>query len=241
MKRILSEVSAADMRGPLDKLMELLTNEKSGHYWLHQLTLMMRKEPTHVLTQKWLGDLANKYTWEHAEEHFLKTKELWFNEPTWPFQICVLPVDGMSNELLCMKWERNNFNSDESILEDIKHLPFFSKRKIYLIRLQARFLGFVESFEFRKINCSHPGFNLSQCPPETSFFMRPLVKQYFEREITIVTTDFSPPDMVDKGKKRVYWFNHDRGYGHDIQMGAWDISDKAQKIPDTWFIFQYNL
>lgn len=244
MKRILNVVSAEDIRGPHDKLMELLSNEKYGHYWLHQLALMMRKEPTHVLTQEWLDELANKYIWEEAEEHFLKTKQLWFNRPNWPFQICVLNIGGMSNTALSIKWNKFRFDSEKGLKEDIKHfsLPFSEKeKKICLIRLQARTLGFEKNVQLSKINCSHPNLNLSQCPPETAFYMRFLVKEYFDRETTVVASDFFPSNMVDKSKKRVYWFNQDNGYGNKVRMGAWDISDKVEKDQNSWWIFQYNL
>jgi len=248
MKRILSEVSVADMRGPLNKLTELLSNEKFGHYWRYQLILMMRKEPTHVLTKKWLEDLSSKYTWEKAEKHFLNTKQLWFNEPEWPFQICVLEIGGMDNSTLHKKWKRlyPDYNDLEgSIDQDIKHLPQLSlvQKKIFLIRLQARFFDLPEEFEFRKINCPHPSLNLSFCPPETAFFMRFLVREYYDLQPTVIAMDFHPADLVDKNKKRVYYFFKANGYGNYICFGGWDIllKDSTALGLKNWWIFQYNL
>jgi hypothetical protein len=244
MKKILKEVSVAEMRGPLKKLMELISDEKLGNYWLYQLTLMMRKEPTHVLTKKWLEELSNKYTWEEAEKHFIKTGQLWFNYPEWPFQICVLEIGGISKGDLSKKWLDPSNSINHHLAENIKNFSMLSltkKRKILLVRLQARSLGFSKEFKFAEINCSHPNFNFSQCPPETSFFMQPLVKKYFDSKATMVAMEFFPPDMVDKNKKRVFNFRVDTGHGNDIRMGVWDLSKTYLLEPSSWWIFQYNL
>lgn len=239
MKRILREVSVGESADAISNFMKLVANEKFGHYWLHQLNLLMRKEPTHVLTNKWLEDLSSKYTWAKTEKHFLETKRLWFNEPQWPFQICVLDIGGMDNETLFKEWE-----SHHNLAGDIKHFSLLSpseSKKICLIRLEAGFLGLSPGFKFGDINRAHPDLNLSPCPPETAFFLRSLVKEYYDSELTLVAMDFRPPDTMDKSKRRVYRFAHDRGYGHGISLGAWDISDKSSEEIRSWWIFQYNL
>lgn len=246
MNRILSEVSAADMRGPLDKLHELLADEKLGPYWLNQLVLMMRKEPTHILIDKWLQALSNKHTWESAEAHFLKTKKLWYNEPEWPFQICILEIGGMNTEQLLKKWwGRYQFHSPEDkMAEEIKDLGLLlssQKRKILLIRLQTRFLNLPSDARFSEVNHAHPKFNLSYCPPETAFFMRPLVEKYFDSKPTVFAMNFTPPTMVDDNKKRVFYFAPERGYGNGLYMGAWDIHKNNQSETNSHWIFQYNL
>ncbi len=243
MKRILSEVSVSEMRGPLNKLMELLENEKTGHYWLHQLSLMMRKEPTHTLTSKWLDDLSSRFTWEKAEKYFRETRQLWFHEPNWPFQICVLEIGSMSNYTLLKKWSRvYRSYSEEELASHIISISQGEKKKIFLLRIQARYLGFKKEFNFGEMNRDHSKFNLSLCPTETAFYLRFKVKEYDPNDSpTIMAMDFHPPDMVDKKKNRSYWFAHDKGYGKDIKMGDWDISDIAWKDENSWWIFQYDL
>lgn len=248
MKRILKEVSAADMRGPLDKLHELLADKQLGAYWLHQLVLMMRKEPTHTLTPKWLNDLSSRWPWNRAEEHFLKTQQLWYNEPQWPFQICVLEIGGLTNEKLFNKYKRQivfgSLNTEKDMINEIKNINLFpssEKRKIFLIRLQTRFLNLPEKATFSEVSCNHPQLNLSLCPPETAFFMRPLVKEYFDSKATIFAMNFKPSTMVDKNKKRVFYFNKpSRGYSNDLYMGACDIFKDSESEPGTYWIFQYN-
>jgi len=246
MKRILKEVSAADMRGPLDKLHELLADRQLGAYWLNQLVLMMRKEPTHTLTSKWLSDLSSSWPWKRAEEHFLKTQQLWYNEPQWPFQICVLEIGGLTNEKLHNKWQ-TVFGSrypEKDMTNEIKNINLFpssEKRKIFLIRLQTRFLNLPEKATFSDVACKHPRLNLSLCPPETAFFMRPLVKDYFDSNATTFAMDFKPSTVVDKNKKRVFYFARSRdSYGNDLYMGAWDIYKDSESEPGTYWIFQYN-
>ena len=245
MKRILSEVSAADMRGPLSKFHELLANEKLGAYWLNQLVLMMRKEPTHVLTEEWLKNLSSSGTWQKAEQHFLKTKDLWYNEPQWPFQICVLEIGGMNNKKLCDEWQNTfQYHSPENDLaEQIKDINLFSpeeKRKIFLIRLQTRFLNLPPKAKFSEVVCDHPQFNLSPCPPETAFIMRPLIKEYFDSKETILAMDFKPPTMSCQNKSRIFYYNRpSRGYGNDLYMGVWDIHKDSESEPGTYWIFQY--
>ena len=246
MERILSEVSAADMRGPLNKLHELLADKQLGPYWLNQLALLMRKEPTHALTPKWLEDLSSSWPWKKAEEHFLKTKKLWYNEPQWPFQICVLEIGGMTRSKLSQKWHRvfGFINPEINQVGDIKNINLFSskeKKKIYLIRLQTRYLNLPPKAHFSEVACKHPQLNLSPCPPETAFFMRPLVKKYFDADPTIFAMYFTPPTMVDKNKRRVFYFDKPgRGYSDDLYMSAWDIHKDSESGPSTYWIFQYN-
>lgn len=246
MKRILGEVSAADMRGPLNKLNELLADEQLGPYWLNQLVLMMRKEPTHVLTKKWLEDLSSSWPWKAAEEHFLKTKRLWYNEPQWPFQICVLEIGGMTIGKLSQKWQTTfgAFDTEMNLIGNIKDINLFSpseKKKIYLIRLQTRFLNLSTKVTLPEVACKHPQLNLSLCPPETAFFMRPLVKKYFDSSSTIFAMKFNPPSIAEKDRSRFFYFDKPgRGYSDDLYMSAWDIHKDHISEPNTYWIFQYN-
>jgi len=171
MKRILRQVSVAEMRGPLDKLHELLADEKMGHYWLNQIGLLMRKEPTNVFSEKWLDALNNRSAWQAAEDHYLETSNLWYNEPQWPFQICVLQINETSMADLRKYWLENLYCTE--MADDIYELyksPMFVKRKIALVRLQARYLGYSKNCLFSDINRPFPKFGLSICPVETAFF-----------------------------------------------------------------------
>lgn len=246
MYRILGEVSVRKFDGYLKKIMELITDKELGYYWLSQIGQLARQEPTSVLTKKWLKELANKYTWEKAEEHFTKTGNLWFNELEWPFQVCVLKIGGLSNAKLRKKWlkELGHCYVEKKLTEEIENLrlvPVRAERKIFLIRLQARFIGFSQDTTFSEINRNHPEFNLSLCPEETAFFMRPLVKKYPDPKPTIFAMEFCPSTMVDKNKKRVFYFAGDRTYSGDVYMGVWDIFKNSESEPSSNWIFQYNL
>ena len=247
MKKILDQVTAAHMRGPLDKLHELLASQKDGHYWLHQLTLMMRKEPTHVFTPQWMEELSTNHIWETAEEHFLETKELWFNKPKWPFQICVLNIGGMNNATFLKKWNKSCHDYwGKDLHNDIQHFLLAPEtKKIHLIRLQERMLSganFVKPATLADVNCPHPELNLTLCPPETAFFMRLVVKEYFDSQKTTVAMDFSPPDIVDETKTRFYYFGTERRDGNNIAMGAWDIArGNSSRDPNAWWIFQHEV
>jgi hypothetical protein len=247
MERILSEVTAAEMRGPLDKLHELLANKKLGHYWLNQLVLMMRKEPTHVFSKKWLEELNEKRIWEDAEKHFKKTRQLWYNKPEWPFQICVLEIGGLDNEKLKKKWLRRYefFYSEKGLAEEIDNLDLSAssvqEKKILLIRLQTRLLGLPYVTEFCKMNCPHPELNLALCPPETAFYVRPLIKKYPDSEPTIVTMDFCPAPLVISQKTRVFYFKYNRHYFEEIEIGIWDISlNSLRDQTEKYWIFNYT-
>ncbi len=238
MKRILRQVSAAEMRGPLTKLHELLADEKTGHYWLHQLTLLMRKEPTHVMSGKWLEALDSRFTWQAAEKHFQETGNLWYNEPQWPFQICVLQINETSMADLRKYWLENLYCT--KMADDIYELylsPKFEKRKIALLRLQTRYLGYTEDCSFSDINHSFPALNLSICPVETAFFLRPLVKSYFDTMPTGIMMKFRPSSMVDNEKFRVYHFAPNQGKAF---MDVWDISPSSRVEPSDWWIFKHS-
>lgn len=243
MKRILSPVSVGESADAISNFMKLVANEQYGHYWLHQLKLLMRKDPTHVLTKRWLGDLSSEYIWKRAEKHFLETNQLWYNELSWPFQICVLEIGGISYEKLLRKWHDRHRDRYQEVTESIKTIPLLPEReKIFLIRLEARFLGLPSEFKFGEANCPHPKLNLSQCPPETPFFLGLLAKEYFDSDqSTIVAMDFHPTDMVDESKQRIYHFDGSRHLTNGISIGMWDISPNCTDDTKSWWIFQYNL
>ncbi len=242
MKKILRQVSAAEMRGPLTKFHELLADERMGHYWLNQLTLLMRKEPTHVMSNKWLEALDNLFTWRAAEKHYQETGDIWYNEPHWPFQICVLQINDPSMTELRKFWIKNLYCIN--MVEDIPHLykpKPFEKRKIALLRLQARYLGYTEDCIFSDVNRSFPKLGLSVCPVETAFFLRPLIKDYFDSKSTGITMKFRPPSMVDNEKFRVYHFAPNKGaQGNQAFMDVWDISVYSRVQPSDWWIFQHS-
>jgi hypothetical protein len=221
--------------------MKLVANEQYGHYWLHQLKLLMRKDPTHVLTKKWLEELSSEYIWKRAEKHFLETNQLWYNELKWPFQICVLEIGGMDGQTILKKWEERRFISAFPWREDISSLALTPSRKIHLIKLEARFLGINGDVHCRVINQNHPQLNLSFCPPETPFFLRFLIKEYFDNNDTTVAMDFHPPSAADKNTQRIYYFNHNGGYGNDVRMGYSEVSCDNVMGPNSMWIFQYNL
>jgi len=104
MKRILGDVSVGELDGCLKKIMDLLKNKQFGHYYLYQIGQFLSEPPAGVLSQKWLKELSYRFVWERAEEYFKKTKQLWYNELAWPFQICVLEIGGLNNEVLRKKW-----------------------------------------------------------------------------------------------------------------------------------------
>lgn len=247
MKRILGEVSVKDFDGCLKKIMELLEHEQFGHYHLYKLGQFLHELPTEALTQKWLEDLSYKHIWERAEEHFKKTKKLWYNELEWPFQICVIEIGGLSNQDLQKKWlhKFSGFYSENQLTKNIDDFDLSDsgeKRKIKLIRLKAKYLGFTKNAKFNEINCCHNKFNLFLCPPETAFFMRPLVNEYFDREETIFSSNFKPGHMVDKTKKRFFYFHRPKkSYGNDLDMGVWDISPAVTEYHNSYWIFQYIL
>ena len=240
MKRILGEVSVKDFDGCLRKIMELLENKELGHYYLHELGQFLHKAPTKVLHQTWLNELSSYFVWRRAEDHFKKTKRLWYNELEWPFQICVLEIGGIDNETLRKKWLHKYAKSywESKLTKDIDNLDLSDKtktRKIYLIRLQPECLGLHDETPFSQINCDHPKFNLSLCPQETAFLVRPLMKEYSGQRATIFAADFKPADTFDD-KKRVFWVNGPR----DVYMNAWDIAPNNTGIANNYWIFQYN-
>lgn len=247
MKRILGEVSVKDFDGCLKKIMELLEHKQLGHYYLHQIGQLLHEAPASVLSQKWLTELSYHFVWEKAEKHFKETKQLWYNELAWPFQICVLEIGGLNNEELRKKWLKkfSGFYTENQLTEHIDELNLSTatqKRKIMLIRLQVKHLGFSNDTPFEKLNCVHSQFNLFPCPSETAFFMRPLVTEYFDSNATIFAMNFKPPTMVDKTKKRVFYFDKPkRGYGDDLYMGTWDIAPSNGGESNSYWIFQYIL
>jgi|GEM_PF-2414292 len=246
MKRILGDVSVGELDGCLKKIMDLLKNKQFGHYYLYQIGQFLSEPPAGVLSQKWLKELSYRFVWERAEEYFKKTKQLWYNELAWPFQICVLEIGGLNNEVLRKKWLHKFSGSypENKLTEYINDFDLSAateKRKIMLIRLQAKHLGFSNEIEFEKINCNHPQFNLFPCPPETAFFMRPLVKEYFDSNATLFAMNHQPSNMVDKTKKMVFYFDRpNKNYNDDLYMGVWDIAPKNNGGSNNYWIFQYN-
>ncbi|MEI6835227.1 MAG: hypothetical protein WCK59_00090 [Candidatus Falkowbacteria bacterium] len=246
MKRILGDVSVKDLDGCLKKILELLENKQLGHYYLHQIGQFLSEPPADVLPQKWLKELSYRFVWERAEEHFKKTNQLWYNELAWPFQICVLEIGGLNNKALRKKWLQKFSDSypENQLTEYINDFDLSAvtkKRKIRLIRLQAKHLGFSNGTGFEKINCNHPQFSLSPCPPETAFFMRPLVKEYFDSNATLFAVDHQSPNMVDKTKKMVFYFDRpNKNYDNDLYMGVWAITPKSSGGSNYHWIFQYN-
>lgn len=244
MKRILGEVSVRELDGCLKKVMELLKNRQFGHYYLYELGQFLHEVPVSVLAQKWLEDLSYDLCWERAEKHFKKTKQLWYNELEWPFQICVLEIGGIDNKMLRKKWLSKLSHSypENKLTKHIDELDLSSsteKRKIKLIRLRPGNLGFQEA-TFEMLNCAHPKFNLSPCPPETAFFLRPLVKEYFDSRKTIFSIDSKPSTTGGETKKRVFYFDMSRGgHGNYFYMRDWDITPEDAHGSDFYWIFEY--
>jgi len=242
MKKILREVAHSESEGSLGQFNKLLAG-KDGHYWLHQLDLLMRKELTHTFEKSWLEDLDWHFTWLQAKHHFRTSEDLWYNEPDWPFQICVLEIGGKTRKKFREEWQANK-RFEEAMVKHIDDLPWKGlkeKKEILLIRLQPRLLGIHNESDLPEINCAHPDFNLLQCPPETAFFMRPLVKEYFDKKPTLVAMNFRPQTMADRSKQRVFHFNLSRGYGNNLYMHVWDLAATKSIEPNSWWIFQYEL
>jgi len=247
MKRILGEVSVKELDGCLKKIMELLKHKELGHYYLHELGQFLSEVPAKVLYQKWLNELSSFFIWRRAEEHFKKTKQLWYNELVWPFQIAVLEIGGLSNKDLLKKW-REKFpdcygNDMDRIMQYINDLDLSvrtKKKKIFLIRFQAKYLGFSGQTPFSEMNCNHPELNLSLCPPETSFLVRLLIKEYIDQASTIFATEFKPSTVGNKEEKRVYCLNNPNGYQNNIYMNPWDMKPNDTLSSENYWIFQYN-
>ncbi len=245
MKKILSTVSVDEMRGPVNKFLEMLSSKKNGHYMLSQLNLLMEGKPTHTMQEKWLKKLSQPFTWNQAEDHQKETGDLWYNERSWPFQICVLNVGKIDNELLSQKWSVATNNSFESIElgSDIKYLDLtdLDNTKIHLVRIKPSILGIKDGTNFGDINCDHPQFNLSPCPQGTAFVIRLFTNEYYGREMTLVTGKFSHTAFNVSTSDRTYNFQQDYGSDNKIKMGFWMTYSESAINIDRWLIFQYNL
>lgn len=239
MKRILGEVSVKELDGCLKKIIELLEHKELGHYYLHELGQFLHEAPIKVLHQKWLNELSSYFVWRRAEEHFKKTKQLWHNELAWPFQICVLEIGGMDDETLRKKWShrytKSHWESKLTMSIDKDLISEIKTRKIYLIRLQPECLGFNSDTTFSQINCDHPNFNLSLCPPETAFLVRLLVKEYSGQRPTFFAANFRLANTFDE-KKRIFGFEGPK----DIYMNVWDIAPNSTGTTNNYWVFQYN-
>jgi len=242
MKKFSVPLTHSESKGSLNQLAELLAG-KDGHYWLHELNLLMRKDPTHVLTDKWINDLTMFSTWDRAKDHYKKTKELWFNQPEWPFQICALSIGGISKQKFIEKWNKHPWAEDHltKFINDFSWKNLESKKEILLIRLQERFLNLPKDCKFSQINCPHPALNLSLCPPESPFFLRLLCKRYLDTDRTLVATDFKPPVMADENKQRIFNFGQLKDYDNYLNMHVWDVYRGAERAENCWWIFQYDL
>jgi len=250
-KNVLSTVSVAAMRGPVDQLIQNIANPLEGPYWLRQLNRLLRKEPTHVMTKEWLKELEDDYTWKKAEKFFREKKKLWYNEAEWPFQIAVLKIGGMEAKTVRKELkERNLFNDDiEKVFDQVS---FLSQKTltIQLIRIQPRIMGFLEKvsrpllndFSYltttQSIQTDIPVTNfrhLHRCPTETALRIQ-LQMQDFEQEIDQVTFVAMLPLETKEGKQ-MFKFGH---YGNgEMWLKTTDTNDDTTAGIDSYWIYQY--
>ncbi|HRH31550.1 MAG TPA: hypothetical protein PK950_02685 [Candidatus Paceibacterota bacterium] len=243
MKKIISEISAETLSGPLKQILDNVSGA-DGQYWLAQLNRFLLMKPTHAFTDDMISELYVPEVWQMAKTSMEKGNNLWWKKPEWPFEIATFSYGNLSKDMIkdrltgkLKRAQGNQYEFDTSIMMkmiDDSSVKVGRKQNVQLLKIESRFLlpNVAGDHRIDAVNVSHPKYNLQRCNEEIGFYLYLKTKGLDESLVSM------PPLSVHKGKYLISW--HVPTRDKYIRLSPIDVGIFSKLSRSSQWVFQFG-